>query len=100
MFIGLAIACRIPPIARFPGGRVLANFLGLTPKCNSSGDTERVGSITKIGSRMVRYLLAQAIQHVLRRDSGIRAWYQRWGRWAGRPVGGGAVGRRVALRCK
>jgi hypothetical protein len=26
----------------------LANFLGLTPGCRSSGDTERVGSITKI----------------------------------------------------
>src|SRR6185295_2068410 len=33
MFIGLAIACRITPIARFPRGRSLANFLGLTPGC-------------------------------------------------------------------
>lgn len=36
MFIGLAIACRIAPISRFPRGRSLANFLGLTPGCNSS----------------------------------------------------------------
>jgi transposase len=96
-FIGLAIACRIAPIARFPRGRSLANFLGLTPKCNSSGDTERVGSITKIGSRMVRYLLAQAIQHVLRRDGGIRAWYQRIKRRRGSKVGRVAVMRRTAV---
>jgi len=96
MFIGLAIACRITPITRFPRGRSLANFLGLTPGCNSSGDTERVGSITKIGSRMVRYLLAQVIQHLLRRDGGIRAWYQRIKRRRGSKVARVAVMRRTA----
>jgi transposase len=96
MFIGLAIACRIAPISRFPRGRSLANFLGLTPGCNSSGATERVGSITKIGSRMVRYLLAQAIQHVLRRDGVIRAWYQRIKRRRGSKVARVAVMRRTA----
>jgi transposase len=95
-FIGLAIACRIAPIARFPQGRSLANFLGLTPGCRSSGDTERVGSITKIGSRMVRYLLAQAIQHLLRRDGSIRAWYQRLKRRRGSKVARVAVMRRTA----
>jgi transposase len=60
-FIAVAITSRINPIARFPHGRSLANFLGLTPGCRSSGDKERVGSITKVGSRMVRYLLAQLI---------------------------------------
>jgi len=48
MFIGVAIASRIAPIERFPRGRSLANFLGLKPGCRSSGDTERVGSITKL----------------------------------------------------
>jgi transposase len=96
MYIGLAIACRITPVTRFPRGRSLANFLGLTPGCNSSGDMERVGSITKIGSRMVRYLLAQAIQHLLRRDGGIRAWYQRIKRRRGSKVARVAVMRRAA----
>jgi transposase len=95
-FIGLAIACRIAPIARFPRGRSLANFLGLTPGCRSSGDTERVGSITKIGSRMVRYLLAQVIQHLLRRDGSVRAWYQRIKRRRGSKIARVAVMRRTA----
>jgi transposase len=96
MFIGVAIACRIAPVERFPRGRSLANFLGLTPGCRSSGDTERVGSITEIGSRMVRYLLAQAIQHLLRRDGSIRAWYQRIKRRRGSKVARVAVMRRTA----
>lgn len=96
MFIGVAIACRIAPIARFPRGRSLANFLGLTPGCRSSGDTERVGSITKIGSRMVRYLLAQAIQHLLRRDGAVRTWYLRIKRRRGSKIARVAVMRRTA----
>lgn len=96
MFIGLAITCRIAPIERFPRGRSLANFLGLTPGCSSSGDTKRVGSITKIGSRMVRYLLAQAIQHLLRRDGTIRTWYLRIKRRRGSKIARVAVMRRTA----
>ena len=96
MFIGLVIACRIAPIERFPRGRSLANFLGLTPGCSSSGETERVGSITKIGSRMVRYLLAQAIQHLLRRDGSVRTWYLRIKRRRGSKIARVAVMRRTA----
>jgi len=96
MFIAVAIACRIKPLERFPRGRSLANFLGLTPGCRSSGDTECVGSITKIGSRMVRYLLAQVIQHLLRRDGTVRVWYQRIKRRRGSKVARVAVMRRTA----
>jgi transposase len=72
-FIAVAITCRIAPIARFPHGRSLANFLGLTPGCRSSGETERMGSITKMGSRIVRFLLGQVIVHLQRRDGTVRA---------------------------
>jgi hypothetical protein len=46
---------------------------------------------------MVRYLLAQAIQHLLRRDGGIRAWYQRIKRRRGSKVARVAVMRRTAV---
>ena len=95
-FIALAIACRIAPIERFPHGRSLANFLGLTPGCRSSGETERPGSITKAGSRMVRTLLAQVILHLLRRDSAVRTWYQRIKRRRGSRIARVAVIRRTA----
>ena len=95
-FIALAIACRIAPIKRFPHGRSLANFLGLTPGCRSSGETERPGPITKAGSRMVRSLLGQVILHLLRRDGTIRAWYQRIKRRRGSRIARVAVMRRTA----
>lgn len=97
MFIALAIVCRIVPIGRFPHGRSLANFLGLTPGSNNSGETERLGSITKAGSRMVRLLLAQVILHLLRRDSTVRAWYLRIKRRRGSKIARVAVMRRTAV---
>jgi transposase len=97
MFIAVAIACRIGPIGRFPRGRSFANFLGLTPGSRSSGDTERLGSITKMGSRMVRFLLAQVILHLLRRDHTVRVWYQRIKRRRGSKIARVAVMRRTAV---
>jgi transposase len=96
VFIAVAIACRIAPIERFPDGRSLANFLGLTPGCRSSGETERMGSITKRGSRIVRFLLGQVVLHLQRRDGTVRAWYQRIKRRRGARIGRVALMRRTA----
>jgi transposase len=96
MFIAVAIACRITPIERFPRGRSLAHFLGLTPGCRNTGDNERPGSITKAGSPIVRFLLGQVVLHLLRRDGGVRAWYQRIKRRRGSRIARVAVMRRKA----
>lgn len=75
-YAGLAIASRIGDIARFAKPASLANFFGLTPSCRNSGESgQRLGSITKQGSEMVRFLLGQAVLHVLRRDAVLRQWY-------------------------
>jgi len=96
-FIALAIACRIGPIDRFPRGRSLANFFGLTPSSRSSGETQRLGSITKEGSRLVRCLLAQVVVNVLRRDGTLRAWYKGIKRRRGSKIARVAVMRRLAV---
>ena len=96
-FIALAIACRIGPIDRFPRGRSLANFFGLTPGSRSSGETQRLGSITKEGSRLVRCLLAQVVVNVLRRDETLRAWYKQIKRRRGSKIARVAVMRRLAV---
>ena len=96
-FMALAIACRIGPIERFPRGRSLANFFGLTPRSNSSGDAQRLGSITKEGSRMVRFLLGQVVVNLLRRDGEVREWYKRIKRRRGSKIARVAVMRRIAV---
>ena len=77
-YSAVAIASRIGDINRFKRPDSLANFFGLTPGCRNSGEaTQRLGSITKRGSKMVRYLLNQAVIKVLRFDGTMRTWFKR-----------------------
>jgi transposase len=93
----LALAARIGRIERFPRPASLANYWGLTPGCRNSGEsTDRLGSITKQGSAMARFILGQTILHVLRRDAHMRAWYGRIKRRRGSKIARVAVMRRLA----
>ncbi len=93
----LALACRIDPVARFPRAGSLPNYWGLTPRCGNSGDaTDRLGSITKEGSAMARFILGQVVVHVLRRDPSMKAWYGKIKRRRGAKIGRVAVMRRLA----
>ena len=58
----LALASRIGSIERFPRPASLANYWGLTPGCRNSGEaTDRLGSITKQGSAMARFILGHMV---------------------------------------
>ena len=92
----LSTACRIGRIEDFPRGCSLANFWGLAPGSRNSGDTQRSLNITKAGSSHVRYVLGQAVLHVLRRDAWMRQWYQKIKRRRGSKVARVAVMRRLA----
>jgi transposase len=95
-YSAVAIASRIGDINRFKHPDSLANFFGLTPGCRNSGEaTQRLGSITKQGSRMVRFLLNQAVVKVLRFDGEMRAWFKRIKKRRGAKIARVAVMRRL-----
>lgn len=97
-YTALALASRIGDIERFPAPRSLANYWGLTPSCRNSGElTKRLGSITKEGSTLARFLLGQVVLHVLRRDARMRSWYQRIKKRRGSKIARVAVMRRLAV---
>ena len=76
-FTALAIQCRIGDPKRFPRGRSLPNYFGLTPSVSDSGEgTGRRGHITKAGNTVVRWLLSQMVLHVLRKDAEMKRWYK------------------------
>ena len=96
-YSAVAIASRIGNIERFKRPDSLANYFGLTPGCRNSGEaTQRLGSITKQGSKMVRYLLGQAVVKVLRFDGVMRAWFKRIKKRRGAKIARVAVMRRLA----
>jgi transposase len=77
-YSGLTLASRIGPIERFPRPRSLANYFGLTPGCRNSGNAQdRLGSITKQGSKTARFILGQLVLHLLKHDPKMRDWYRR-----------------------
>jgi len=93
----LALASRIGCIERFPRPGSLANYWGLAPGCRNSGDaTDRLGSITKQGSSMARFILGQMVMHTLRRDAQMKAWYGRIKKRRGAKIARVAVMRRLA----
>jgi transposase len=95
-YSALAIQSRIGNVDRFKHPDSLANYFGLTPGCRNSGEaTKRLGSITKRGSKLVRYLLNQAVVKVLRYDSIMRAWFQRIKKRRGAKIARVAVMRRL-----
>lgn len=97
-YTALALASRIGDINRFPTPRSLPNYWGITPSCRNSGETnQRLGSITKEGSMLARFLLGQLVLHVLRRDARMRGWYQRIKKRRGSKIARVAVMRRLAV---
>ena len=76
-YSALSIASRIGSVERFASPRSLANYFGLTPGCRNSGEaSDRLGSITKEGSPMVRFIVGQMVLHVLKKDRSMRDWYR------------------------
>lgn len=75
-FMALGLAAYVGDIRRFPRPRSLANYWGLTPSCRNSGEqTQRLGSISKEGSTLARFLLGQLVMHVLKHDGRMRIWF-------------------------
>jgi len=93
----LALASRIGPIDRFTRPGSLANYWGLTPGVRNSGDVQdRLGSITKQGSAIARFILGQMVLHALREDPSMKVWYSRIKRRRGSKIARVAVMRRLA----
>jgi transposase len=64
--IASVIAASVPDLRVFKSGRDLAAWLGLTPRQNSSGGKDQLGSITKQGNRYIRKMLVTGATSVLR----------------------------------
>ena len=96
-YTAIAIACRVGRVERFPRSHSLANYWGITPGCRNSGENnQRLGSITKAGSSMARWLLAQVAHQALRKDVRLREWFKRIKRRRGSSIARVAVMRKLA----
>ena len=64
----LAFVLIIGSPERFRSGKQIGSYLGLAPCENSSADRQRLGHISKQGNALLRFLLVEAAQAVVRFD--------------------------------
>jgi transposase len=94
----LAFVLTIGPVERFQKSRKLVSYLGLNPSEESSGGRQRLGSISKQGNSMLRYLLVEAAQTASIYDPELRRSYQRLKFRRGSGVAKVAIARKLAVR--
>src|SRR5271165_6427271 len=83
---------------RFACGKQIASYVGLIPCEDSSADRRRLGHITKQGNTLLRFLLVEAAQAVVRRDPDWRRRYTHLAMRRERPIAKVAMARKLAVR--
>jgi len=93
----ITLLSRVGDITRFKTPDSLANYFGLTPGCRNSGESKhRIGSITRAGSRMARYVLNHAVNHAVRKCPDMKNWHKKIKTRRGSKTARVAVMRRLA----
>jgi len=94
----LAFVLIIGTPQRFPCGKQIGSYVGLIPEEDSSAGHQRLGHITKQGSALLRFLLAEAAQAAVRCDAGWRRRYAHLALRRQRNIATVAMARRLAVR--
>jgi len=96
-----ALVAQFDQPRRLKNSKEVGPYLGLVPKQWQSGETERLGHVTRQGSRVVRALLVEASWAAVRYNPRIRELYQRIKRnnKNRRKIAIVAVARRLAVYC-
>jgi transposase len=95
-FIAIVLVLELGNIQRFPSGKHLASYIGLTPRVRASADRIRTGHISKEGNRLVRWVLVLAATQAARRPGPLRAWFRAIKQRKGTQIARVALARRLA----
>ncbi len=96
----LSYLVAIGDYTRFKNSKNVAAFLGLTPRQYSSGETQRLGRVSKCGSRQTRSLLVESAVVMLSRTRSWckpKAWALKLQRKKGFKKATVALGRKLAV---
>jgi len=77
VYSALLIRSEIGDISRFSSYKKLISWAGLAPSLHQSGSVEYHGSITKQGSRMLRWIMVEAARTAVNSDSRLSEFYER-----------------------
>ncbi len=71
------ILSEIGDINRFSSAKKLKSYAGIIPSRYQSGGRDRHGSITKLGSAWLRWVLVQCVHAAVRKENSLSRFYQR-----------------------
>ena len=98
--VSLTFVLMVVDPRRFRNGRVLAAYIGLTPRLHESGEMRQPGRLSRTGDAELRRVLIQAAHHVLGakgRDSRLRRWGLAVEARRGKKKAVAAVARKLAM---
>jgi transposase len=98
LLTALALRYTLLPISRFRSTRAVTAYVGLDCIEDQSGERRRLGSISKAGSRLLRFLLNEAGQTAVRRDPELQRFYKRLLHRRDKPKAKVAVARKLLVR--
>lgn len=98
LLTSLALVNMLEPVERFSTARKVTAYIGMDPVEDSSGDRKRIGSISKSGSRLMRFLLSEAAQVAIQKDDELRKFFYRVMKRRNTPKAIVAVGRKLLVR--
>jgi transposase len=99
LYSALLIVAEIGEPGRFPDGRKVGAYAGLTARVHQSGSECYSGRITRQGSPWLRWILVQAAMKLVRRDGKLGNFYQRIRKRSGTKVARVAAARKLAEIC-
>src|SRR5499433_2122405 len=94
----LAFVLIIGNAERFGCGKQVGCYLGLVPLEESSGERRRLGHITKQGNSLLRFLLVEAAQVMVRKNPKWRNQFFHLAMRRGKKIAKVAMARRLAVR--
>lgn len=72
-----AVLAYTDDVERFGGSREYCSYFGVVPNLDQSGNSRRVGHITKHGPSVVRWLLCEAAWKSIAKSPALKSFYER-----------------------
>jgi transposase len=72
-----AVLAYTDDVDRFEGGKEYCSYFGVTPKLDESGNSRRLGHISKKGPSVVRWALVESSWKVVRYSKSMKEFYER-----------------------
>ena len=98
LLTSLCLLHTLQPVSRFRNARKVTAYAGFDPVERSSAERQQFLGISKAGSRLLRYLLVEAVQTAVRYDEDLKRFYKRLAERRGRPKAKVAAARKLLIR--